>query len=144
MGLCGTHSDRYIEPNENSHSKAPAYIKGYAIADYEKDPVEIKVKACLRFQNTMDLIYSCGRRSCRVDCGFGACLQQYCGFDVCRTLVVEEDNPYKCTLEKKSSLFTQDYKDLDCVEIIDDYIRLRAVVYEESRKIAECLSSPTG
>lgn len=119
--LCGNDGLLY-----NKVSSDTAYIQGYPREIYEGNKRKFKITACLRFNSSFMPIQTCGRRSCKVSCGFGLC-SEYCGEDVCVDLEVSEDNPSECIMNSSMAENNSDNK--PCAKIIDDYLRLRIVKY---------------
>lgn len=106
--------------SEASPSDGVVYNDGFAKANYELDNPSYSIRTCVRFKNTGRL-GACGRRICGIFCEFNNCLSQMCGWDVCKTLTVYEDDPGKCSNARKSSG--------SCDATIDTYIQLRAAKY---------------
>ncbi len=99
--MCGTDGSLYTEPGPNSDS---GYIQGFVKANYENPEAQYKITACLRFKNSGRLS-ACGARECSIECGFGLCGTQWCGFDKCLDLNVKDGDPKECSLKENSDLF---------------------------------------
>jgi len=124
--LCGTNNLLYNLPDESKG----AFFKGYASSFYTEGGGVHSVEVCLRYNNTMDPQRSCGSRECMIVCALSACTQ-HCGFDVCKTLTINDNSPRECMM--RDSVFTQN-RDNNCMKKIDSngfdsYLRLRAVKY---------------
>lgn len=124
--LCGTKALLYTMPDEDK----TAFYKGYASSVYTEGGGTHSIEVCLRFNNVMDLQRSCGSRECMIVCAFDACTQ-HCGYDMCKTLTVKDNNPRECMMN--NGIFRTN-SDNECMKKIHDfgvdaYLRLRAVKY---------------
>lgn len=124
-----------------------AYHKGYVKTTFTEGNALHEVTVCLRFRNALrpddGSSETCGARECAISCmGFmGGCSQQNCGYDVCRTLKVEDINPHECVMS--DNLFDgevgRNISDKKCMSVIDNYLRLRIQKYGD--KICSFLDS---
>ena len=155
--LCGNRGSLYKKIYEHS-----AYYEGYVKSDFSKAYPNHTVRVCLRFKNlgrpddaTQDPSETCGKRECAISCSFGVCSSQSCGSDICYDLQVNDKNPKEC--EMNDAMFKNEtgndegadndrYHDSSdpkwnkkCLIRIDNYLRLRAVKMENSRKICTFL-----
>lgn len=128
--LCGNKGNLY-KPIDNSASYYKGYIKSTFVGD--KDVVS-KVNVCLRFKNairmedyTMTDSETCGSRECAISCAFGKCEGQICGYDVCKELTVKYSDSKECAMNNE--MFLNPGENRPCAEVIDSFLRLRAVQY---------------
>lgn len=95
-----------------------------------------KVRVCLRYNNSMIPWRTCGARECGITCFCEDC-STVCGSDVCRDVIVNENNPRACEDPTTASG--------DCVSQIgggadiDSYIRVRAVGFPEDNRVCVML-----
>ncbi|MFC1659403.1 hypothetical protein ACFL0U_02455, partial [Pseudomonadota bacterium] len=99
-GICRNRTI-YDEPDMNK----AAYLAGDLQTSYTDEsggpittPSEAtyKVQTYVRYHNTLEL-EACGERDCRVDCIFGSCDLQYCGYD--QGKVLETNRAMDCDVE---------------------------------------------
>lgn len=135
--LCGN------EGNINSKvDEGTAYHQENATTTFTDTDTITKLSVCVRFKNAVrpsafeDESETCGRRECAINCSFGNCTGQLCGFDVCKSLTVKQSKATDCIMN--DSMF-ENANDKDCSSIIDDYLRVRAVQYKN--KICTFLDS---
>lgn len=95
-----------------------------------------KVRACLRYNNSMIPKKTCGARECGVTCAWGDC-STVCGFDECRDIIISENNPRECQdpTNTSGSCTAQIGSGSD----MDSYIRLRGVAFEGDNQICVML-----
>lgn len=129
--LCGNGGNLY-----SNISDYTAYHKGYVVTTFEENSGVHKLIVCLRFKNAMrpddGTSETCGARECGISCAFDDCSNQVCGYDVCHELTVTDSNPTQCMMD--DDMFKNPNNDTrNCTEIIDDYLRIRAVKYPGNR-----------
>lgn len=128
--LCGNKGNLY-----NPISEKSAYYKGYVNTTFLDDnDTSSTLKVCLRFKNamrsddtTMPDSETCGSRECAISCFSSTCGGQYCGYDVCKDLTVKYSNSKECSIN--NDLFLNNSDNKPCTELIDSFLRLRAVQY---------------
>jgi hypothetical protein len=123
----------------NRVSQETAYFAGYVKTTFQDRDAAHQVKICLRFKNVWrpdDLAGSgetCGARECAVSCGFGLCLSQTCGQDVCRILTINDTNPQACIaradIMDETNILKSAGSSRECLSRIGSQLRLRAVKY---------------
>ena len=118
--LCGFSGSGslYSEPGLGDEF---GYIQDYVKVNFEQDDPDFRVTACVRYKNSGDL-GTCGKRKCRIDSIFGS-VTQWCGYDVCRELIIRASNENECSAS--SSVSGSCAQDLG--PGVDDHLRLRAV-----------------
>ena len=95
-----------------------------------------KVRVCLRYNNSMIPWRTCGARECGITCFCEDC-STVCGSDVCRDVIVNDNNTRACQDPTNASG--------DCVSQIgggadiDSYIRVRAVGFPEDNRVCVML-----
>ena len=129
--LCGNGGNLY-----SNISDYTAYHKGYVVTNFVGNSGTHKLVVCLRFKNAMrpddGTSETCGSRECGISCAFGVCRNQVCGYDVCRELTVTDADPTQCMMD--DDMFQNPNSNTrNCTEIIDDYLRIRAVKYHGNR-----------
>lgn len=125
--LCGTDGLLYNMPTEDR----TAFFKGYASSSYNEGGGTHSVEVCLRFNNIMDPTRSCGSRECMIVCAFSICTQ-HCGFDKCKTLTIDDDDPRECMMNDSLSTINSNNgcsQRIGSTGSVDSYLRLRAVKY---------------
>ncbi len=125
--LCGTGGQLYNRPSEDV-----AYFEGYAVTDFSGAFPKHKVRICVRYKNTLSLS-TCGERTCGVNAWFDDFTSQACGGDVCRDLVIDEENETECMMsDNLSNSSTGDCGSaLGSGASLDKYMRVRAVKYND-------------
>ena len=134
--LCGMHVNIYNEPYHHT-----AYHKGYVETTFTDTDATHVLQVCLRFTNTLAFDHSCGERECSVSCVFasdsGEGCTQLCGYDVCRTLRLKDNDPKQCVMSTTistggdGSTTGPGNTTRDCMKTVDGYLRLRAVKYDD-------------
>ena len=129
--LCGNDGNLY-----SNISDYTAYHKGYVATTFAGNSGTHKLVVCLRFKNAMrpddGASETCGSRECGISCAFGVCRNQVCGYDVCRELTVTDADPTQCMMD--NDMFQNPNNNTrNCTDIIDDYLRIRAVKYPGNR-----------
>ena len=115
------------------------YIKGVVGASYQSNnAAKYKIKACLRYVNSGQWDV-CGKRECRINTSKGPLNNpwstQWCGYDVCREMTIDQSMNDECSITANNELFdSSDNTELGCVsDTIDGYVRMRSQRY--GRKI---------
>ncbi|MES2677835.1 MAG: hypothetical protein V4612_05960 [Pseudomonadota bacterium] len=130
--LCGTESNIFKNPSDNL-----GYVSGIASVNYELEQPEYKIKACLRYSNSIYITGAtgtlCGARDCRFDISDGPLSDptqaNWCGYDVCKTMTISQSDIDRCSMQKHSEIFDTDTTP-DCVSgSIDGFVRMRARKY---------------
>jgi len=129
--LCGNGGNLY-----SNISDYTAYHKGYVATTFVGNSGTHKLVVCLRFKNAMrpddGTSETCGSRECGISCAFDVCRNQVCGYDVCRELTVTDADPTQCMMD--NDMFQNPNNNTrKCTDIIDDYLRIRAVKYPGNR-----------
>ncbi len=129
--LCGNDGNLY-----SNISDYTAYHKGYVATTFVGNSGTHKLVVCLRFKNAMrpddGASETCGSRECGISCSFDICRNQVCGYDVCRELTVIDADPTQCMMD--NDMFQNPNNNTrNCTDIIDDYLRIRAVKYPGNR-----------
>lgn len=91
-----------------------------------------RVRVCLRYDNGMIPDRTCGARECGITCSCGIC-SSVCGSDVCRELIVKENDPRECqdpTNSDKGCAVTYGYG-----SDLDNYLRARAVGFQADNRV---------
>ena len=129
--LCGNGGNLYSNVSDYT-----AYHKGYVATTFTNNSGIHKLVVCLRFKNAMrpddGTSETCGSRECGISCAFGVCRNQVCGYDVCRELTVTDSNPHECMMDNDMFLNPNNLT-RNCTEVIDNYLRIRAVKYPGNR-----------
>lgn len=123
--LCGTNLNLYSSPSDQA-----GFHKGYVKTEFTESGATHKLVVCLRFNNVMIPSKTCGSRQCGISC-FGNCEgggSEVCGTDVCRELTLSETDSPGCMMT--NDLF-QNNPSKGCMSTIDDYLRIRAVEYDD-------------
>lgn len=126
-----------IGPLYSKVSDQTAFHKGYVATTFTEGDAEHKVTVCLRFRNYVrpdDGAHgseTCGSRNCGISCAFGRCDSKVCGRDVCRDLIIKDSDPVKCKMTGTvaEGSVSNKHQSNDCMQIIDDYLRLRIQKY---------------
>ena len=132
-GLCGvvTVFEKVDESDQT------AYFKNHVQTSYDESDSHNNTKhtinICTRFNNSMILDRSCGRRECGISYAFGDLTGNVCGYDVCKTMVVKDQDPKECIVkndyEGGDNFTTSKLSSKGCADGIDRDIRVRAVKY---------------
>ncbi len=141
MSIKGTKSNLLVMPEEDALFNDGYVIPNYSTTNDGDDRYDLRT--CVRFSNTGRL-RTYGTRECGVECAFGSCYSQWCGFDRCQTLTVYKtstgewsDETKKCgdNLEQDTDEYgvETDTDYADCIKKVGDgvnsYLRLRASGY---------------
>jgi hypothetical protein len=129
--LCGNRGNLYSNVSEHT-----AYHKGYVSTTFADNGSSThKLIVCLRFKNAMrpddnGESETCGSRECGIHCAFSSC-SQACGYDVCRELTVNDSSEEECMMT--NDMFDNPNDNKGCAEVIDEYLRIRAVKYSGNK-----------
>lgn len=134
--LCGNDGNLWSHISEET-----GYYSGYVESRFFDIGAKHKVRVCYRMKNLArpddpDIrrdSETCGARECGINCGFGMCLAQNCGFDFCHTLEIDDAKPYDCeigksTTESSGSGLAMTSKSKSCAYTEGNF-RVRAVKY---------------
>lgn len=102
---------------------------------------EHRVRVCVRYNNTMIPQKTCGSRECGITCFCEDC-STVCGFDECREISIKDNSPRSCANASSASG--------NCVSqiadggLMDSYIRVRAVGFENDNRVCAFLDFKSG
>lgn len=124
-----------------------AYTYGDLIVDYmdgDGNPIEYPsgatygLKVGVRYHNTLEL-ESCGERECRVDCIYGKCRLQYCGYDAHSTLRTNKN--MQCSLGTMGEI---NVDDLDPYDPLRGFAGPDGKIIINNRPDPKCAGNPGG
>lgn len=128
--ICGSRS--YASLPDMEHV---GYIDSIT-STWANDTSSHRIRVCLRYDNGMIPDRTCGARECGITCSCGNC-SSVCGSDICRDLVVKENDPRECKdptdSDKGCSVTYGSGSDLD------NYLRMRAVGFQADNRICVML-----
>lgn len=125
--LCGNHGSLYKDIDSDS-----AYYRGYVRSNFTEGDATHTITLCMRFSNWMAPQRTCGKRQCGITCSFNcnAGGSQVCGRDECHDITISESTAQDCMMNQENFEGTPDKIDNKCAVVIDTYLRMRAVKYQ--------------
>ncbi len=89
IGYLGLTNNLYSTPDEDSlyNDGVVFHVNPDNLTGNDK----YNIRTCARFSNA-GRFNTFGARECGIDCAFGTCNSQWCGFDKCLNLTVERDS----------------------------------------------------
>ncbi len=138
-GLCGVMTAF----EKVSQDDQTAYFKDYVTTNYNEgksfNNTKYNVTICTRYSNTLIPDRTCGARECGITYGFDKFWGNACGFDVCKTLVIEDNNPKRCIFTNQNTCLNdtrepnflcESVDNESCSAKIDQNVRVRVVKYD--------------
>ena len=130
--LCGTGHLYGKASNQTAYFKG--YVKPYFSDNLDEE--EYYTEVCVRYNNSMIPLRSCGKRECGITYLFNSFAGNVCGSDVCKTLKIKRGakEEKKCHLSKSNEddlFYSWKHREegYECAKDIDNDVRIRTVKY---------------